>query len=38
VIGVARRSGLDDYFDREINLRRSHGLARATVREHKDTK
>jgi putative ATP-binding cassette transporter len=33
VIGVARRSGLDAYFDREINLRRSHGLAQATVRE-----
>jgi putative ATP-binding cassette transporter len=32
VIGVARRSGLDAYFDREINLRRSHGFARATVR------
>ena len=32
-IGVARRSGLDQYFDREINLRRSEGLARATVRE-----
>ena len=33
VIGVARRSGLDGYFDREIILRRSRGLARATVRE-----
>jgi putative ATP-binding cassette transporter len=33
VIGVARRSGLDGYFDREINLRRTHGLARATVRD-----
>ena len=32
-IGVARRSGLDQYFDREINLRRSEGPARATVRE-----
>ena len=32
VIGVARRSDLDRYFDREINLRRSQGLARATVR------
>jgi putative ATP-binding cassette transporter len=33
VIGVARRSGLDQYFDREINLRRSEGLAHAAVRE-----
>jgi putative ATP-binding cassette transporter len=33
VIGVARRAGLDAYFDREIHLRRSHGLAQATVRE-----
>jgi vitamin B12/bleomycin/antimicrobial peptide transport system ATP-binding/permease protein len=33
VIGVARRSGLDGYFDREIVLRRSRGLARATVCE-----
>jgi putative ATP-binding cassette transporter len=33
VIGVAHRSGLDRYFDREINLRRSEGLARATVEE-----
>jgi putative ATP-binding cassette transporter len=33
VIGVARRSGLDEYFEREITLRRSHGLARATVRD-----
>jgi putative ATP-binding cassette transporter len=32
-IGVARRSGLDQYFDREITLRRSEGLAHATVRE-----
>jgi putative ATP-binding cassette transporter len=32
-IGVARRSGLDQYFDREITLRRSQGLAHATVRE-----
>jgi putative ATP-binding cassette transporter len=32
VIGVARRSGLDGYFDREINLRRTHGSAHATVR------
>jgi putative ATP-binding cassette transporter len=37
VIGVARRSGLDEYFDREINLRRSRGLARATVRERQGT-
>ena len=35
VIGVARRSGLDQYFDREITLRRSEGLAQATVRERK---
>ena len=35
-IGVARRSGLDGYFDREIDLRRSRGLARATVRERQD--
>jgi putative ATP-binding cassette transporter len=33
VIGVAHRSGLDRYFDREINLHRSEGPARATVRE-----
>ncbi len=33
VIGVARRSGLEQYFDREINLRRSEGLAHAIVRE-----
>jgi putative ATP-binding cassette transporter len=33
VIGVARRSGLEQYFDREINLRRSEGLAHATVQE-----
>ena len=33
VIGVARRSGLEQYFDREINLRRCEGLAHATVRE-----
>jgi putative ATP-binding cassette transporter len=33
VIGVARRSGLDEYFEREINLRRRHGQARATVRD-----
>jgi putative ATP-binding cassette transporter len=33
VIGIARRSGLDEYFDREITLRRSEGPARATVRE-----
>jgi putative ATP-binding cassette transporter len=31
VIGVARRSGLDEYFEREINVRRRHGPARATV-------
>jgi putative ATP-binding cassette transporter len=37
VIGVARRAGLDQYFDREINLRRSQGLARATVRERQGT-
>jgi ABC-type uncharacterized transport system fused permease/ATPase subunit len=37
VIGIARRSGLDGYFDREINLRRTRGLARATVRERQDT-
>ena len=29
VIGVARRSGLDAYFERGINLRRRHGLAQA---------
>jgi putative ATP-binding cassette transporter len=34
VIGVARRSGLDQYFDREIDLRRSEGLAHAVVQEH----
>jgi vitamin B12/bleomycin/antimicrobial peptide transport system ATP-binding/permease protein len=33
VIGVARRSGFDQYFDREINLRRGEGLAHAIVRE-----
>lgn len=32
VIGVARRSGLDEYFEREITLHRGYGLARATVR------
>jgi putative ATP-binding cassette transporter len=37
VVGVARRSGLDRYFDREINLRRSRGFARATVRERQVT-
>jgi putative ATP-binding cassette transporter len=31
VIGVARRSGLDEYFEREITLRRGHRLTRATV-------
>jgi putative ATP-binding cassette transporter len=35
VIGVARRSGLEQYFDREITLRRSEGLAHATVEERK---
>jgi putative ATP-binding cassette transporter len=33
VIGIARRSGLDGYFEREINVRRRHGPARATVRD-----
>jgi vitamin B12/bleomycin/antimicrobial peptide transport system ATP-binding/permease protein len=33
VIGVARRSGLEQYFDREITLRRSEGLAHATIEE-----
>jgi putative ATP-binding cassette transporter len=33
VIGVARRSGLDEYFEREINVRRRHGPAHATVRD-----
>jgi putative ATP-binding cassette transporter len=33
VIGVARRTGLDQYFDREIRLRHRQGLAHATVRE-----
>jgi putative ATP-binding cassette transporter len=33
VLGVARRSGLDQYFDREITLHRSEGLAHATMRE-----
>jgi putative ATP-binding cassette transporter len=33
VIGVARRSGLDEYFEREINVCRRHGPARATVRD-----
>jgi len=37
VIGIARRSGLDGHFDREINLRRSRGLAHATVRERQET-
>jgi putative ATP-binding cassette transporter len=32
-IGVARRSGLEQYFDREITLRRSEGLAHAAVHE-----
>ncbi len=33
VIGVARRSGLDAYFEGEITLRRGYGLTRATVRD-----
>jgi putative ATP-binding cassette transporter len=33
VIGVARRPGLDHYFEREISLRRRHGMARAAVRD-----
>jgi putative ATP-binding cassette transporter len=33
VIGVARRAGLDEHFEREINVRRRHGPARATVRD-----
>jgi putative ATP-binding cassette transporter len=33
VVGVARRSGLDRYFDRGITLRRSEGPARAAVRD-----
>jgi putative ATP-binding cassette transporter len=32
-IGVARRSGLEQYFDREILLRRSEGSGHATVQE-----
>ncbi|KAB2914293.1 MAG: ABC transporter ATP-binding protein/permease [Hyphomicrobiaceae bacterium] len=36
VICVARRSGLDGYFEREINLRRRHGLAHATVLDRQD--
>jgi ABC-type uncharacterized transport system fused permease/ATPase subunit len=35
VIGLARRSGLDQYFDREITLRRGESLARASVRERR---
>lgn len=31
VVGVARRPGLEQYFDREIKLRRSEGLAHAVV-------
>jgi len=31
VIGVSRRGGLDGYFEREIMLRRWHGLPHATV-------
>jgi putative ATP-binding cassette transporter len=33
VIGVARRSGLDGYFEREIKVCRRHGPARAIVRD-----
>jgi putative ATP-binding cassette transporter len=33
VIGVARRPGLEQHFDREILLRRSEGLARAIVQD-----
>jgi putative ATP-binding cassette transporter len=33
VIGVARRAGLDEYFEREIDVRRRQGPARATVRD-----
>jgi putative ATP-binding cassette transporter len=33
VIGVARRPGLEQHFDREILLRRSEGLAHAIVQE-----
>jgi vitamin B12/bleomycin/antimicrobial peptide transport system ATP-binding/permease protein len=33
VIGVARRAGLDEYFEREINVRRRQGPARAIVRD-----
>jgi putative ATP-binding cassette transporter len=36
VIGVARRPGLDRYFEREIDLGRKHGSARAVVREGQD--
>jgi ABC-type uncharacterized transport system fused permease/ATPase subunit len=38
VIGVARRSGLHGYFEREINLRRRHGLARATVLDRQNAR
>jgi putative ATP-binding cassette transporter len=38
VIGVARRSGLEHYFDREINLRRSEGPAHAIVQERQTSK
>jgi putative ATP-binding cassette transporter len=38
VIGVARRSGLEQYFDREINLLRSEGLAHAIVQERQTSK
>jgi putative ATP-binding cassette transporter len=33
VVGVARRAGLDDYFEREIKVCRRHGPARAIVRD-----
>ena len=36
VIGVARRSGLAKYFDREIILRRELGSIRAIVHERQD--
>jgi putative ATP-binding cassette transporter len=34
VVGVARRPGLEQYFDREIKVRRSEGPAHAIVQEH----
>jgi putative ATP-binding cassette transporter len=37
VVGVARRSGLNKYFEREITLSRGHALARATAHQGQNT-